>query len=438
MKQTVIKNDKRTIRAWAFFDWANSVYALVISTAVFPIYYTTVSSETIDLMGKSYQSSSLYSFTVSASYIIIAAVSPLLSGIADHAGRRLLFLKIFTAFGALACTLLYTFADSTDIWFGLLFFGLATIGFAGSLVFYDSFLPIIATEDQYDKISATGYSYGYVGSVILLLFILFMVQKPETFGFAPDSTLPSRVGFVLVGLWWLGFAQYTFRNMPKDQPTEDAHKFSLLNKGVISEGYLEVKKVFWEAMASTNMKKYLISFFFAMAGVQTVVYLATVFAKKELGMETSELILTILLIQLVGIVGALLFSRVSRHIGNRNSMMIQIFIWFLICLAAYFCQNKYQFFGIAAVVGMVMGGIQALARASYSKLIPETTQDYTSYFSLYDVTYKLSIVFGTFSYGLVELMTNSMRYSALALATYFFLSFVFMYMVVFPKRLKKF
>jgi UMF1 family MFS transporter len=427
MEQGVVKNNKQVIKAWAFFDWANSVYALVISTAVFPIYYTTVSTPVINVMGTDYQNSSLYSFTVSASYIIIALLSPLLSGIADSAGRRLFFLKIFTAFGAVSCMLLYTFADSNDAWAGLLFFALATIGFSGSIVFYDSFLPIIASEDQYDKVSAKGYAYGYIGSVILLLFILWMVQNPSTFGFPEDSTLPSRVGFVLVGVWWLSFAQYTFRKMPKDYKSK-------VTSNMITEGYIEVRKVFFQALKMKNLKRYLLSFFFAMAGVQTVVYLATVFAQKELNMETGELILTILLIQLVGILGAFLFSSLSKKIGNRNALLIQIAIWMLICISAYYCQNKYQFYVIAGVVGMVMGGIQALARASFSKLIPKETNDYTSYFSLYDVTYKCSIVFGTFSYGLVELMTNSMRFSAIALATYFFISFLVMMTVSFANK----
>jgi MFS transporter, UMF1 family len=424
MEEAIIKNDKKTIRAWAFFDWANSVYALVISTAIFPIYFTSVSDEVVKLFGTEINNGSLYTFTVTISYIIIAALSPLLSGIADSAGRRLFFLRFFTTIGAISCMSMYFFIESTDVWIGLTSFAFATIGFAGSLVFYDSYLPIIVSEDQYDRISARGYTYGYIGSMIVLLFILFMNEKPEVFGME-KGTLPSRIGFVLVGVWWLGFAQYTFQRMPKDLKTP-------IDYSSFNRGYKEVKKVFDEALSFVNLKKFLFSFFFFMAGVQTVVYVATVFADKELKMSTAEMILTILLIQILGIIGAILFSRVSEKYGNRPALLVQIVVWFFVCIAAYLCTNKYQFYGIAAAVGMVMGGIQALARASYSKLIPTTTQDYTSYFSLYDVVYKVAIVVGTFLFGFVNQLTNSMRYSALTLALLFLLGFIFLWTVRFP------
>ncbi|HMP30574.1 MAG TPA: MFS transporter, partial [Saprospiraceae bacterium] len=292
--------------------------------------------------------------------------------------------------------------------------------------FYDSYLPIIATEDQYDRISARGYTYGYVGSVLLLLFILFMIEQPQFFGME-KSTLQSRIGFVLVGLWWLTFAQYTFRRMPKDLKLP-------INDTMFKRGYSEVKKVFDEALAFRDLKRFLFSFFCFMAGVQTVVYVATVFADTELNMSTGELIMTVMLIQLLGIAGAILFSRVSEKYGNRNALLIQIVVWFFVCIAAYFCQDKYQFYGIAAAVGMVMGGIQALARASYSKLIPTSTKDFTSYFSLYDVVYKVAIVIGTFLFGFVNQLTDSMRYSALTLALLFFFGFVFLWSVRFPNQ----
>lgn len=424
------KNNKKVLRSWAIFDWANSAYALVISTAIFPTYFVKATPEIIHFLGFDISNAALYSYSVSFSYIIIAALSPILSGIADFSGRRMFFLKVFTLMGSLNCMVLYFFNGSDDLWWlGTTAFILSTIGFAGSLVFYDSYLPIIATEDQFDKLSARGYSYGYVGSVILLIVILVMIQKPELFGIT-DPYLPSRIGFVLVGIWWVGFAQITFKNLPKDNR-------SALGKGFIKNGYSEINKVIREAINQGDVMRFLLGFFLFSAGVQTVIYLATIFAEKELMMETGELILVVLIIQLIAILGAMLFARVSGLIGNRNAIIIQIFIWIIICLLAYFTTSKIMFYFTAGLVGMVLGGIQALSRATYSKLLlrQNADKDLTSYFSLYDVLYKLSIVSGTFIFGLVYQLTDNMRYSVLALAVLFLSSILFIAKVrVSPKE----
>ncbi|MBK8698929.1 MAG: MFS transporter [Saprospiraceae bacterium] len=414
------KNNKKVLRSWAIFDWANSAYSLVISTAIFPTYFVKATPPVIDLFGFSFSNAALYSFSVSFSYIIIAALSPILSGIADISGRRMFFLKTFTLIGSLNCMALYFFNGAADLWWlGTTAFILATIGFAGSLVFYDSYLPIIATEDQYDRVSAKGYSYGYIGSVLLLIFILFMIQKPEWFDIE-DAYLPSRIGFLLVGLWWIGFAQITFKNLPKDNRTS-------IRKGFISSGYTEIRKVFKDAIHRSDVMRFLIGFFLYSAGVQTVIYLATIFAEQELHMETGELILVVLIIQLIAIAGAMFFARLSGFMGNRNTLIIQIVIWIFICVLAYFTQSKMMFYLTAALVGLVLGGIQALSRATYSKLLlkENAETDVTSYFSLYDVLYKLSIVGGTLLFGVVYQMTGNMRYAVLVLASLFLTSIFF-------------
>lgn len=411
-------NNKRTINAWALFDWANSAYALVISTAIFPGYFEEYTPKEITLGSLNFSNSSLYSFAVSFSYIIIASLSPLLSGIADYSGRRKFFLKTFTLIGSLACTVLYFFKGEPQLWLGTSAFILATIGFAGSLVFYDSYLPLIVTEDRYNKVSAKGYTYGYIGSVILLIFILLMIQKPVWFGLS-DGQLGARIGFLLVGVWWLGFAQYTFKYMPKD-------KKNLFTAGMIKNGYREIAGAFNRVRNIPNIKHFLLAFFFYSAGVQTVIYLATIFAKKELAFETAELILLVLILQLVAIGGAYVFSLLGNRKGNKFSIMVMICIWIFICIAAYFTYDKLFFYVLASFVGLVMGGIQSLSRASYSMLIPEKDHDTTSYFSFYDVVYKSAIVGGTFLFGLVDNITNNMRYSVLTLAIFFILGLYFM------------
>ena len=354
-------NDKKTIQGWAFFDWANSAYYLVISTAIFPIYFSNVTSDEIVLFGKSVSNTALYSFSVSAVYILIAFLSPLLSGIADFTGRRMYFLKSFTFVGVIGCISLFFFKSPETMWIGTAAFMLGTIGAAGGLVFYDSYLPLIATEDKFDSVSAKGYAYGYVGSVLLLVFCLSMIQKPEWFNIS-SATLPSRLSFVLVGLWWLGFSQITFRRLPPDLPV--VYKENLLVKG-----WQELMGV-WELIKKdTHIKRFLASYFFYIAGVHTVIYLASIFAAGELGFKDFELIVTILLLQLVAIPGAISFARVSKWKGNKFSLLIQLSIWVLICIGAYLTTEKWEFFLIAAMVGMVLGGIQSLSRSTYAKLL---------------------------------------------------------------------
>ena len=383
-------NDRRTINGWAIFDWANSSYALVISVAIFPIYFLSVTSDRIDFWGQSITNSGVYAFSIAFAYIILAFLSPLLSGIADSSGRKLAFMKFFTGLGSLACISMFFFMDNlSNGWIiGSVAFILATIGFSGGLVFYNSYLPQIASEDQYDRISAKGFAFGYVGSVILLILNLIVITYPDWFGIK-NSTLPSRIAFVMVGIWWLGFAQITFRRLPKDVIIKSGNQ-------LIWDGYREIRNVWHQLREMKNLLRFLTAFFFYSAGVQTVLYLASIFAKEELDFGTTELIAIILLLQIVAIGGAYLFAFISRIKGNKFSLIMMLIIWALICAGAYMVSKKFQFYIIASAVGMVMGGIQAISRSSYSKLIPDDTEDTTSFFSFYDVLEKLAIVFGTF------------------------------------------
>lgn len=417
---TFEKNQKKVINAWSIYDWANSAYFLVISTAIFPIYFVKYTPDVISIGPWTTTNSSLYSYAVALAYIIMAIISPILSGIADYGGRKKFFLQVFTLFGSVACMLLYFFKGEPQLWLATSAFILATIGCAGSLVFYNAYLPIIVTEDKYDKTSARGFAFGYVGSVLLLIFILLMIQKPDWFNIS-DAQYPARLGFLLVGVWWLGFAQISFKYLPKDK------KVSKVTK-LIKNGYNEIKTVFGKVKKQRNITLFLFSFFFFSAGVQTVIYLATIFAEKELAFSSSELIMIVLLLQLVAVIGAYLFAWLSGKIGNKNSLLIMIAIWFGICIAAYFTSSKMSFYIIAALVGMVMGGIQSLSRSTYSKMI-DSEEEVTSYFSFFDVLFKLSIVMGTFSFGFVDNLTHNLRYSVLVLGLYFVIGFVLMLMV---------
>lgn len=426
----IVKNDKKVINAWALFDWANSVYSLVISTAIFPIYFSEYAPDFINIFGTSYSNSTVYSYAIALSYLLIAILSPLLSGMADYGGRRMYFLQVFTLIGSLSCILLYFFKGAPSLWLGTSAFILATIGFAGSIVFYNSYLPLIATEDRYDAVSAKGYSYGYVGSVILLVFILVMVQRPGWFGIT-DPQLPARIGFVLVGLWWLIFAQISFRRLPPDTSTV-SQGINLFKKGAE-----EISKVWTALRSKPDLKRYLVAVLFYLSGVNTIIYVATIFAKNELGFEAGELILIVLLLQLVAVAGAYLFAWISDRTSNKISLSTMVIIWIVICLAAYVVQDKTTFYFVAIGVGVVMGGLQALSRSTYGKMLPKDEQDVTSYFSFYDVVFKVSIVMGTFLFGWIEFITGDIRNSVLVIAGLFVIGLVALLSVNFERALPR-
>lgn len=415
-------NDPKTLTGWALFDWANSAFALVITTAIFPPYFEEMVDPEFTVLGVGFTNSSWFAYLITVSYLVIAALSPFLSGIADAGGRRKSFLRAFTVMGGLGCLSLFFFTGMGTMWLGSLGFIVGLIGFAGGLVFYNSFLPVIATEDRYDRLSARGFAMGYIGSVLLLLLNLAMVLKPGWFGMPESGSLPVRMAFVTVGLWWLGFGALSLSRLP-----DDVRRPGTGLGDMAARGWREFRGV-WERMRDyPQAKRFLAAFFSYSAGVQTVIFLASIFAKKELGFETEELILVVLILQIVAIGGAYLAARISEWRGNKVALYFELVIWTLICVLAYFVTGKLQFYLIAGAVGLVMGGIQSLSRSTYAKVIPrrggaeDTAADTTSWFSFYDVLEKVAIVLGTFLFGLLDALTGSMRLSVLILSVFFLL-----------------
>ena len=329
-------------------------------------------------------------------------------------------MKIFTHTGGLACITMFFFEGNDQLWLGLGCFILATIGFAGSLVFYNSYLPLIASEDKYDSVSAKGFAYGYVGSIILLILNLIVILFPTKFGIAEGTTLPARIAFVMVGVWWIGFAQIAFRDLPAE--VERSEKLPQL----IKHGFQELLKVWLVVKNRPNIKGFLFSFLAYNAGVQTVLFLASTFAEKELHFETAELIGIILILQVLAIGGAYLFAKISDLKGNKFTLLLTMIIWAVICFLGYFIYDKTPFYLLACGVGLVMGGIQSLSRSTYSKLIPQDTLDTASYFSFYDVIEKIAIIIGTLSFGIIDQVTGNMHISLLAMAMFFFIGIFLM------------
>ncbi len=402
---------KKVITSWAMYDWANSSYSLIIVSAIFPAYYTFIAPEKVSFIGRTYDRASLASYSIAFSFLIIAILSPILSSIADYKGNKKAFMQFFCYLGSSACIAL-TFLTAENISYGIVCSILGSIGFCGSIVFYNAYLPEIAAEEDQDKVSAKGFAMGYVGSVILMIICLAAIMLNDSLHWG-WGTWPTRLSFLAVGLWWAGFAQIAFKNLP---PSGAAKQYP--ERSIFINGFYELKKVWKELSNYPVTKRFLRSFFFYNMGVQTVMYLATYFASEEIKMETSQLIITILIIQLVAIGGALLFSRISKRLGNIFTLGIIILIWIGVCIGAYFVHTVSQFYVLAFTVGMVMGGIQSMSRSTYSKLLPPT-KDTASYFSFYDVCDKIGTVIGTLSFGYVSEFFGGMRNSVLALMIFF-------------------
>ncbi|MDU8887260.1 MFS transporter [Yeosuana sp. MJ-SS3] len=433
------KGSKKLINAWAFYDWANSVYSLVISTAIFPIYYSGMTKllenveGKIDFLGTHWHSTTLLNYTIGFYMLIVAFISPILSGIADYTGNKLKFLKFFCLLGSLSVMGLYFFKDADTLWVGIVFTITAGIGFWGSIVFYNAYLPEVAYPEQQDNVSAKGFIYGYLGSVLLLILSMILIET-EVFGLY-DKAFGSRITFVLVGVWWLGFAQITYKRLPNNIYNRKPEK------DYIWKGFRELKIVSKELVNYPQLKTFLISFFFYSVGAQTIIYMAGIFGSDELGLPTLNLIITILVVQLVAVVGAFLFSRLSNRIGNIKTLKVTIAIWAIVCITAFLIDKSQEnvdlyFYSLGGLLGLVLGAIQSISRSTYSKLLPDT-EDHATYFSFYDVTEKIAIVFGMIVFGLLTSFFNgSMQWSVLSLGIFFVIAFIVLSTITKTKYVK--
>ncbi len=409
---------KKVIRGWAMYDWANSVYNLVITTTFFPVYYTEMTMASpfngkVIFFGRTFVNTALYNYALAFTYLIVAITLPMLSSIADYRGNKKKFMQVFCTVGALACSGLYFFTPENFSW-GILCMMVAAFGFYSSLVFYNSYLPEIAAEEDRDRISAKGFTYGYIGSVLMQMVGFALVVFWNDIPFLHSAGEAVRWTFLLVGIWWVGFAQITFKNLPKSQPSKNNGQA----KNILSGGFIELRNVFKTLIKMPVLKRFLFAFFFYNMGVQTVMLAATNFGSKVLNLPSTNLILTIVIIQLVAIIGAHLMAKLSSMYGNFPVLIGVVIMWIGICLAGYNMQTQYHFYLIAVAVGLVMGGIQSLSRSTYSKLMP-VTRDTASFFSFYDVTEKIAIVIGLSAFGFIEEFTGSMRNSVLSLVIFF-------------------
>lgn len=418
---------KKVINGWAMYDWANSVYNLVITSTIFPAYFEAITgdgnedttADTVSFLGRQFINTSLYNYALAFAFLVVACISPLLSSIADYRGNKKKFLLFFCTMGSIACSCLFFFTGKENLALGIFCMILACIGYWASLVFYNSYLPEIAAPEDRDAVSAKGFAMGYIGSVVLQIVCFVFVFYPELLAGDKQSTIQYQASFLLVGVWWWGFGQFALSRLPKDKSVAQSHR-----KNILTGGYKELQKVFQQLMSMPVIKRFLFAFFFYNMGVQTVMLAATLYGKSELAIPTDNLIIAILIIQIIAIPGAYVISWLSKKIGNLNALMWVVVGWVGICIAGYFIPkgNALAFYLLATIVGFVMGGIQSLSRSTYSKLMPET-EDTTSFFSFFDVTEKIAIVIGMFGFGYMIELTGSQRNSVLLLMIFFIIGF---------------
>jgi MFS transporter, UMF1 family len=413
---------KKVINGWAMYDWANSVYNLVITSTIFPAYYESITktdgSDIVTLFGRRFVNTALYNYAIAIAILIVAFLIPILSSIADYKGNKKKFMRFFCTIGSIACSCLYFFDNKANVGVGIACAMIACISFWSSLVFYNSYLPEIAAEKDQDMVSAKGFTMGYIGSVLLQIICLIFVFTMS------DGALAAKISFVLVGIWWIGFAQIPFTVLPAGIASANRP-----DKNIFANGFIELRKVFNQLKELPILKRFLGAFFFYNMGVQTVMLAAALFGAKELHMPTQNLIITILIIQLVAIAGAYLMANLAKKYGNLQVLAFVVIVWIFICLAAYLVTSSLQFYFLAAAVGLVMGGIQSLSRSTYSKLMPDT-KDTASFFSFYDVTEKIAIVIGMFTFGLLEELTGSMRNSVLAIMVFFIVGLIILFITI--------
>ncbi len=420
---------KKVVNGWAMYDWANSVYNLVITSTIFPAYYEAMANSRKDgdttyvtFLGREFVNTSLYNYIIAFALTIVAVAMPLLTSIADYRGTKKKFLGFFLTLGSLGCMSLFLFKDIDTLKYAAIGMTVACICYWSSLVFYNSYLPEIAAPEDRDRVSAKGFSYGYIGSVILQIICFVFVLGHDMFGIT--TGMGSRLSFILVGIWWLGFGLFALKRLPAPKAAGDiAHP-----KNIFTEGYEELGKVWQQLKKLPTLKSFLFAFFFFNMGVQTVMLAAALYGKSELAIPQDKLIGAILLIQLVAIPGAYFISKLSNKLGNIKAMMIVVAAWIFLCIVAYIAPkgNVTVFYCLGACVGFVMGGVQSLSRSTYAKLMPETN-DTASFFSFYDVTEKVAVVIGMIGYGYLTELSGSQRNSVLALSILFIIGTILLW-----------
>jgi UMF1 family MFS transporter len=399
---------RRELRAWAMYDWANSAFQTTIIAAIFPIYYQRVAAA--DLPGT--LATERFAWATTIAILVVAAIAPVLGAIADYAGLKKRMLAIFVAIGAGATAAMFGI-ERGDWLMALLLFVIGNIGVAGSIVFYESLLPHIASEQELDRVSSAGYAIGYLGGGVLLAINLFMIQKPTWFGFA-DAGTATRWALASVAVWWVLFSIPLFRRVPEPtrllEPAETGHE------RLLTAAFRRLGATFRELRRYKQAFLLLLAFLAYNDGIQTIIRMATTYG-AEIGLDEGAMIGALLITQFIGVPFAFLFGALAARIGAKTAVFLGLAVYAAITVVGYNMRTEFQFFALAIMVGTVQGGTQALSRSLFASMIPrERSSEFFAFFSVFE---RYAGVLGPAIFAWTVSQTGSSRNAILSVIAFF-------------------
>lgn len=396
---------RKEIVSWAMYDWANSAFATTIMAAVLPVFYYDVAAKNLDRT----TASAFYGYSQSIAMVCVAILAPILGALADYSNSKMKFLRFFAYMGMIASVLL-AFVGEGDYLLASFLLIIGTIGFSGSNVFYDAFLPEIAPEEDIDRISTRGYAFGYIGGGLLLVINLAMIMKPGLF-FLPNTLIATQLSFASVGVWWFLFSIPMFRNV-KERKLETRK----ISGSYIGIGFKRLKETFKEINQFKNLLVFLIAFWLYNDGISTIIKMATIYG-RDIGIGSTDLIAALLITQFVGIPFAFLFGWIAKKINPKRALYIALWTYVIIIIFGYFMQTALHFYLLAITVGFVQGGSQALSRSIFGSMVPKNR--HAEFFGFYGISAKFSAIFGPFVFALVGQLTGSSRLGIVSLLIFF-------------------
>ncbi|HEY8257646.1 MAG TPA: MFS transporter [Gemmatimonadales bacterium] len=408
--------DRPELRAWAMYDWAASAMQTTVMVAVFPIYFVKVAGADVVASAATQRLATVNTIAL----VVIAVLSPILGAVSDFGGTKKRWTAIFMLLGISAVTGLF-FVQRGDLDLASILFALSLIGVAGSFVFYESLLPHIARPNEVDRVSTAGYAMGYVGGGILLALNLAWIQKPAWFGLpsgpgmsASDATLPARLAFISVAIWWLVFSLPLFRRVP--EPPARLEPEESRGENPVKAAFLRLGETFRELRGYRQAFLMLLAFLIYNDGIQTIIKMATAYG-TEIGIGQGALIAAILLVQFVGIPFSFLFGMLAGRIGAKRALFLGLLTYAAISILGYFMKTATHFFVLAALVGMVQGGTQALSRSLFASMVPQYKSG--EFFGFFSVFEKFAGIFGPLIFAGTIAATGSSRNAILSVIGFF-------------------
>lgn len=397
--------DRKAVRAWILYDWANSAYVTTMMAAVLPIYFVGVPGAKIGATA----AASVWAYTQSAAMLLLVVLSPILGAVADVTNRKVRMLAAFMLVGVVS-TAFYATVGEGELALAVVLTILGLVGVNGSLTFYDALLPDIVPKERRDRVSAQGFAYGYLGGGVLLAVNVLMIQQPGWFGM-PDTAAGTRLAFVTVAVWWFVFSLPLLLRVKERRPAA-----KLTTAQAVTQAFGRLSSTFRKLKHYPELVKYLLAFWFFSDGIGTIIKMATVYG-ASVGIQTSHLIQALLITQFVGLPSSLVFGRLAERFGAKSLLYVSLAVYSLITVFGYFMASAAHFYILAAAVGLVQGGSQALARSIFIRLIPAGRS--AEYFGFMSVWSKFAGVFGPLVFGFVNQWTGNGSWGILAILIFF-------------------